>query len=121
MSVLLWLGVAVLGGTGSVARLLLDGLVAARTDGEFPSGIFVINLTGAAVLGLLAGLALDHDAMLLAGTALVGGYTTFSTWMLDSERLAQAREPRLLALNVLGSLICGVSCAALGHVIGAAL
>ncbi|HEY4279243.1 MAG TPA: fluoride efflux transporter CrcB [Conexibacter sp.] len=120
-ALLLWLGVGVLGGAGSVARLLVDGVVAARVGRRFPTGILAVNLSGAAVLGLLAGLALGHDAMLLAGTALIGGYTTFSTWMLDSERLAEAREPRLLALNVIGSLLLGAAAAALGHALGAAL
>jgi fluoride exporter len=46
-----------------------------------------VNLTGAAILGVLTGLALPPTAVLLAGTAAVGSYTTFSTWMLEAHRL----------------------------------
>lgn len=115
---LVWIGVGLLGGAGSVARLLLDGAVSQRTGGRFPSGTLVVNLSGAALLGLFSGLALHGDTALLLGTGLVGAYTTFSTWMLESQRLGEDGQLRLLWLNLAGSLVLGLAAAALGRALG---
>ena len=56
--------------------------------------------------------------MLLAGTAAVGSYTTFSTWMLESQRLTEERRGGLAGLNIVLSLVLGIAAAALGEVIG---
>ena len=56
---------------------------------EFPWGTLAVNISGAFALGLVAGLALHGDALLLAGTSLLGSYTTFSTWMLETYRLGE--------------------------------
>lgn len=121
MSVLLWIGVTAIGGCGSVLRFLVDGAVSARTERAFPLGTFVVNLSGALVLGFLAGLTLGHDRALLAGTAAVGSYTTFSTWMLETQRLGEERDLPNLWLNVAVSLLAGLGAAALGRVVGSAL
>lgn len=115
---LVWIGVGLLGGAGSVARLLVDAAVARRTSGRFPAGTLAVNLSGAAVLGLFSGLALHGDAALLAGTGLIGAYTTFSTWMLESQRLAEDGQARLFAVNLAGSLLLGLAAAALGRALG---
>ncbi len=119
MSAAVWAGVVVLGGCGAVLRFLVDGAVSARAGRSFPVGILVVNLSGAFALGLLTGLAPGGTAALLVGTALLGSYTTFSTWMVDSRRLA-GRRPRLAAVNLLVSLFVGVAAAALGRWLGAA-
>jgi CrcB protein len=119
MSVWVWAGVAVLGGVGASTRFVVDGTIGARVAGSFPVGTFVINMTGAFVLGLLSGLAVSGDALVLAGTATLGSYTTFSTWMLESHRLTEDAEPPRALVNILASLIVGVGAAALGHAIGA--
>jgi len=119
VSVLVWAGVVLIGGAGSVARFVADGLVASRTGRDFPLGTLAVNLSGALILGFLTGLALGHDQALLAGTAAVGSYTTFSTWMLETERLAEDRQVGKVAANVLGSVALGVAAAALGRLIGA--
>ncbi len=81
----------------------------------------VINLSGAAVLGLLAGLALSDTQSLLAGTAAVGSYTTFSTWMLETQRLTEERQHLKAVLNIVVSLALGLAAAELGRLIGTAL
>jgi fluoride exporter len=121
VNVLLWAGVVLIGGAGSVARFLVDGLVASAAGRDFPLGTFAINVSGAMVLGLLAGLALGHDQALLAGTAAVGSYTTFSTWLFETERLAEERQVSRAAVNVIASLVCGVAAAALGRYLGTQL
>jgi CrcB protein len=114
----LWLGVALLGGLGAVARVVLDAVVSASTGGRLPFGTLAVNLSGAVVLGLLAGLALRGDAYLLAGTAVIGSYTTFSTWMFESHRLAEDDRVWLGLVNLLASLALGIGAAELGRLIG---
>jgi CrcB protein len=119
--VLVWVGVGVLGGCGALARVAVGAAVARRIRTDFPIGTLAVNLSGSALLGLLAGIELTGDGRLLAGTAVLGSYTTFSTWMLDSQRLAAGGWWRAVATNLLGSLLLGVAAVALGRAIGGAL
>jgi CrcB protein len=119
MSLLAWIGVAILGGLGAIARFLLDSVIATKFGRDFPLGTLVINVTGAFVLGLVDGLALTGTALILVGTATIGSYTTFSTWMLETQRLREEGEYRSAAANIVLSLILGVAAAALGRAIGA--
>jgi len=114
----LWLGVGALGGLGALARFLLDARLSAG-GGRFPVGTLAVNLSGAALLGLLVGLSLHGDAYLLVGTAVIGSYTTFSTWMFESHRLAEDGFPWLALANVLLSLALGVGATAVGRLLGA--
>jgi len=118
MIALVWIGVLVGGGVGATLRFLVDGAVAARAGKAFPFGTLVVNLSGAIVLGLLAGLALPHDISMVVGTGVVGSYTTFSTWMLESQRLAEERQNRYATINVVVSLVLGLAAAALGRWVG---
>ena len=121
MNAFVWAAVVLIGGAGSVLRFYVDGLVSSASGRDFPYGTLVVNLSGAVVLGLLTGLALGHDAALLAGTAAVGSYTTFSTWMLETQRLTEERQYRRAVANILVSLVLGAAAAALGRLIGGAL
>jgi fluoride exporter len=115
---LVWVGVGLIGGAGSVVRFLVDSVVTSAAGRDFPLGTFAVNVSGAAILGLITGLALGHDQALLAGTAAVGSYTTFSTWMLETHRLAEERQHAKAAVNVIASLAAGIAAAALGRLIG---
>lgn len=114
----LWLGVGAFGGIGAIARFLVDGIVSARVAGAFPAGTLLVNLTGTVVLGLLVGLALHGHGYLLAGTAAIGSYTTFSTWMFESQRLVEEGRLGALVLNVSASLALGLGAAELGRALG---
>lgn len=114
----LWLGVGVLGGLASIARFVLDALVSDQGSARFPLGTLVVNLSGALVLGVLVGAGVAGHAYLLAGTAVLGSYTTFSTWVLECHRLAEDGRGRLLALNLGASLLLGLGAAALGRLLG---
>jgi fluoride exporter len=118
MSVWIWIGVALLCGAGAIARFALDTAIPARS---FPLGTLAINLSGALALGLVTGLALTGNALVLVGTATLGSYTTFSTWMLESHRLTEELEIPLALLNVTLSILAGVGAAALGRLLGAQL
>jgi CrcB protein len=119
MTVLIWTGVTLFGGLGAVLRFLVDKAVSTRSRGAFPLGTLVVNLSGALVLGILSGLLLPPTAALLAGTAVIGSYTTFSTWMLESERLIEERRVGLAAMNLGLSLALGIAAAAVGLALGA--
>jgi CrcB protein len=110
--------VAVVGGLGAVARFLVDGWVGSHVDSELPLGTFVINISGAFLLGLLDGLALSGNAMVVAGTAAIGAYTTFSTWMFETHRLSEDGEYAAAALNIGASIVAGFAAVVLGHLVG---
>jgi CrcB protein len=121
VNVLLWTGVAVLGGIGALGRFALDGWVSARFGRDFPLGTLAVNVSGAFLLGFLVGLALKGNAYLLAGTAVLGSYTTFSTWMLETQRLGEDGESWEMAANLVLSVVVGLGAAALGRLIGGQL
>jgi fluoride exporter len=112
---LIWLGVLVAGGFGAVLRFLVDGAVGRRAARSFPFGTLVVNISGAALLGLLSGLALSRHAALLADTAFVGSYTTFSTWMLETQRLSEERQLRSAVANLVASMVLGIAAALAGQ------
>jgi fluoride exporter len=117
--VLAWAGVAVLGAAGAYARFAVGTWVGAR--GAFPMGTFVVNLTGAFALGLLTGLSLTGDALLVLGTGLLGAYTTFSTWMVEAQRLAEEAEFVAMTAYLVLSMVAGLAVAGLGWAIGGAV
>jgi CrcB protein len=112
---LLWVGVLIAGGFGAVLRFVVDGAVARRAARSFPFGTLAVNISGAALLGLLGGLALSRHAALLADTAFVGSYTTFSTWMLETQRLSEERQLRSAVANIVASIVLGIAAALAGQ------
>jgi CrcB protein len=121
MSVAVVIGLGLIGGVGAVARFTLDGAVAARAGRAFPLGTLAVNLSGAFALGVLAGAAVHGDDLRFAGTGLIGAFTTFSTWALESHRLAEDGQVRTAATNFAVSLALGLGAAWLGRHLGAAL
>jgi CrcB protein len=120
MSASLWLAVGILGGLGAVGRFLVDRAVMRRLGGAFPTGILAVNLSGAFLLGLLIAVTTDADTRLLLGAGLLGAYTTFSTWVHDSHRLAaEGRRGRAVA-NIAVSLVFGLAAVWLGRTAGSA-
>ena len=112
---LVWVGVVLIGGIGSVLRFVIDRAVARRVSRPFPFGTLAVNISGAALLGFLGGLALNKEAALLAGTAFVGAYTTFSTWMLETQRLGEERQLRAAMANIVVSVLLGEAAAFIGQ------
>jgi fluoride exporter len=118
MSTPVWIAVAALGALGAVGRLLVEDVVSSRLPLTFPVGTLAVNLSGTFILGLLTGLALTGDALVLAGGAAIGSYTTFSTWMLETHSLAEDRRRAAAAANVLVSVAMGLGAVALGRALG---
>jgi CrcB protein len=121
MSAAVWIAVAGLGAVGSIARFAVYALLRAGSLRALPLATLAVNTSGSLVLGLLSGLAVHGTALVLAGTATLGSYTTFSTWMLESYGLAEDVAVRAAIINVALSLIIGLGAAAAGHAIGANL
>lgn len=118
---MLWAGVLAFSGAGALARFLVDAAISPRAGGRLPWGTMVVNLTGAFALGVVTGLALRHGTSLLFGTALLGSYTTFSTWMLETLLLTEDGRHTSAAVNVLAQTAAGIVLAAAGWGLGAAL
>lgn len=99
---------------GAVARYTLGGFVLHRSvDWRFPLSTFVVNVVGCLVAGLLAGLAEKYDCFgpatrLFLFTGLLGGFTTFSAFGLETVYLLQRHELGMAALNICLSVLCGV-------------
>ena len=121
MSAAGWIGVALLGGLMAVARFAVDAFLSDHPVQPFPLGILVVNLLGTIVLGVVAGAALSGEALLVVSGGVTGSFTTFSTWILDSERLADSRRADLAALNLGLSLLAGFGAVLVGHRLGSAL
>jgi len=119
--VVTWVGIAFFGALGAVARFRVDASVSARLPSDFPLGTLVVNLTGSFALGVLVGASVTHRVAFLLGTGFLGGYTTFSTWMVESERLGEAGDVVLLVRNLWLSMLAGVAVAAAGFSLGQAI
>lgn len=118
-----WLLVAAAGSVGAPARYLLDTGVSDRVAAMFPYGTLVVNVSGSFALGVLTGLALDHGlgttAQLVLGTGLLGAYTTFSTFTLETVSLLQSGETQAAVRNAAGSVLVGAGAAAAGWALAA--
>ena len=119
--------IAVGGAAGAVSRYLVDGFISERLGGELPWGTLVINATGSFLVGLLFALAIERAVLpaSIRGPLMIGflgAYTTFSTWMLESWRLAETGAVGLALANVAGSVVIGLIAVfaglALGRVLG---
>ena len=101
------------GGLGSVLRHTVNVICPRFLGAHFPYHTFLINITGSTVMGLIAGyLAFKGDAAqswrLFVMTGILGGYTTFSAFSLDTAVLYERGEIALVALYVLGSVVLSI-------------
>ncbi len=106
------------GALGSMLRFQTVTL-AARFSAEFPSGTVFVNLVGCFLIGLLTAVAdrrglISAEARLLLVTGLLGGFTTFSAFGLDTLKLAQAGRCWPALGNVLLSVLGGLAMVWLG-------
>jgi CrcB protein len=113
--------IAVAGAFGALARYGLDGAVSRRLPTSFPWGTFVVNVTGALVLGFLLTLMTEQlttAPWLRSALAIgfLGSYTTFSTLQYETYRLLEDGAVGLAAANVLGSAAAGLLAVYLGVV-----
>ena len=105
--------VAVGGALGSLARYLVAGAVQPAWWPGFPFGIFVVNITGGLAMGLITGLAalklnLTPEMRAFLTTGILGGYTTFSTFSLDSAMLMERGAFVQAGAYVVGSVVLSI-------------
>lgn len=121
-----WTGlIGLAGAMGALARYLIGRLVAERTASTFPWGTVLINVSGAFLIGLVAGLTtrkfLSPLAQTVLATGFLGGYTTFSTMALESVQLVRGGSRRQSLLYLGGNVVPGLLAAALGLALGSVL
>ena len=104
MKALLLVGMG--GAAGSMLRYLVSVAASAALGDRFPWGTLAVNAIGSAAVGVLASLGLQDPARLLLVTGLLGGFTTFSAFSLETALLWQ-RAPWLAVLYVAASLGAG--------------
>ena len=113
------LAVAAAGSVGAILRYLVHELLSGA-ETRVPVGTAVINLVGAVALGVLIGFdrsrSVSDDLAWVVGVGLLGGFTTFPTWMLETAFLARRPHPAvaLAVLNTVGLAAAGVAGAAVG-------
>jgi CrcB protein len=112
------------GGAGSLARYLLSLGVGSLWDGSFPLGTFLINLSGCFLIGFLGGLseklAIEPDLRLLLQTGFLGGFTTFSSFGLETVQLARRGEGLMATGYALGSNVLGIALVVVGFFVSKA-
>jgi CrcB protein len=118
MSAVTWIAVGLAGGCGAVARALLTHFVNVRVGRAFPYGTLAVNLSGALVLGVVAGSGLSDDALRIVGTGLIGAYTTFSTWMFETHHADALGHRGRAVANIAVSLAAGLLAVWLGRTVG---
>jgi fluoride exporter len=117
-----YLWVAIGGALGSMMRYGFSGLVAQLTGGTFPYGTMFVNVTGALLIGIFASLSAPQSrffipapARILLMTGICGGYTTFSTFSLESFNLLREGEVRPALTNMLLSVVLCVLAVWVGY------
>ena len=115
MKQLLPVGLVGLGGAlGAIARWKLGGLVLHHwADWKFPLSTFMVNVLGCLIAGLLTGLVIKHDLFtpdtrLFLFTGLLGGFTTFSAFGLETVLLLRRGEHAIALTYVASSVMAGV-------------
>jgi CrcB protein len=117
--------VALGGAIGSVARFKMSGWVLHATPNwRFPAGTLAVNLLGCLIAGLLAGMAVKQDvfspeARVFLFTGLLGGFTTFSAFGLETLLLLKRGETAVAVANVVVSIVVGLLVAWLGYELSA--
>ncbi len=121
MNALAWVLAAPAGALGALARFGTGRVLAARAGLHAPWGVLAVNLIGAFLLGFLVGLHPADGVVLVVGTGFLGSYTTFSTWMIETDALAEARRWTGAVLNLVVPATGGIMIAAAGFALGAAI
>ena len=125
---LTYLYVALGGAIGSVARFAISGTIARGINEVFPWGTLIVNITGCFIIGFFAMLTGPNGRILVPPdvrqffmVGICGGYTTFSSFSLQTLALAQGGDMRRAGFNVAASVTFCLVGVYLGSVAAAAL
>ena len=112
------------GGLGAVCRYGVTTTVGMLLGGMFPWGTLVVNLVGSLLMGLVLGALLPlakslqllpESLRLLLTVGFLGGYTTFSSFSMETLTLLRGDSFFLAAVNVVGSIVLGLAAAYIGY------
>ena len=124
---MIWVLVGLGGAIGSMARHGVNHVIHQRALGStFPLGVFVVNISGCVVMGIVAGMLSTGrwhwsiEARTFVAVGLLGGYTTFSSFSLDTIALVQNGHMLQAAVNVVGQVTLGLLAVWLGLQLAAA-
>ena len=116
MSAYLWVGLG--GFLGSMARHAIAVGVPPAASGRFPLATFAVNCIGCLLIGILAGafarVPATESVRLFLVTGVLGGFTTFSAFGLESINLLRRGEIGFALLYILGSVVVGIAAVWLG-------
>lgn len=115
---LVWAGVAIAGALAAYGRYRADAAISRRARSAFPWGTFAVNGAGSFLAGIVAGAGLAGRAHDVAVIGVLASFTTFSTWMLETHRLAEDGRAPLAAANVAAGAGAGLLAALAGWAIG---
>ncbi len=114
--------VGLAGALGALSRYILGRFIAERASSQFPFGTFLINVTGAFLIGLLFAFAgrklISPTVQVVLAIGFLGGYTTFSTMSWEGVQLARGGSTRLSMLYFAGNVAFGLLAAVLGLALG---
>ncbi len=120
-----WLAVALGGAIGSMARHWVNLELAHRLERSVPYATAVVNMIGSALIGLLAGaiavgrLQMSSTMRTFVFVGLIGGFTTFSSFMLDTFTLGHGGDHLAAAANVAAQIVVGAGLVWAGYYVGA--
>jgi fluoride exporter len=103
---------------GGLCRFQLGKIVSEKSKTTFPIGTFIINITGALLLGLLTAMNLGNSIYLLLGDGFLGAFTTFSTFMYEGFNLFRDNKTLNAFVYITSTLILGIIGYVFGYAIG---
>jgi CrcB protein len=102
------------GALGSIARYGLGRVFSGKAKTKFPFGTFLINITGAFLLGIVSTIQVNGNISLLMADGFLGAYTTFSTFMYEGFNLFQENKKLNAVMYISGTMVIGI----VGFVLG---
>ena len=99
---------------GSIARYLLGKIISKRANSNSPFGTFIINITGAILLGIVSSVPIQRSFYILIADGFLGAYTTFSTFMYEGFNVYKDNRKLNAVIYIISSVILGI----LGFILG---
>jgi CrcB protein len=103
------------GALGALARYRLGAFILRKKKHTFPLGTFLINVSGALLLGIICGMGVGGNPYVLFGDGFCGAFTTFSTFTVESVQLVHEHAKKKAAAFILLSCSAGMACFSAGY------